>query len=58
MASPTVGPSPFTILKTPAGTPAASNTSAKRIAFSGAISVGFNTIVHPAAKAGATLQEI
>ena len=58
IASPTVGPSPLTILNTPAGTPAASITSAKRMAFSGAISVGFKTIVQPAAKAGATLHEI
>ena len=58
MASPTVIPSPLTILKTPGGTPASCITSVKSIALSGAISVGFNTIVQPAAKAGATLQEI
>ena len=58
MASPTVGPSPLTRLKTPAGTPASCITSANNIAFNGAISVGFRTMVHPAAIAGATLQEI
>ena len=58
IASPTVGPSPLTRLKTPAGTPASCSTSAKIMAFRGAISVGLRTIVHPAAKAGATLQEI
>ena len=58
IASPTVGPSPLTRLKTPAGTPASSIISANKIAFSGAISVGLRTIVHPAARAGATLQEI
>src|SRR5437773_9785542 len=57
-ASPTVGPSPLTRLNTPGGTPASSSTSAKRIAFSGAISDGFSTIVQPAASAGATLQVI
>src|SRR5262245_42965476 len=49
LACPTVGPSPLTRLKTPRGTPAACNTSAKMIAFSGAISLGFSTIVQPAA---------
>ena len=58
MAAPTVGPSPFTRLKTPAGTPASSSTSAKRMALNGATSEGFSTIVQPAAKAGATLQAI
>jgi hypothetical protein len=58
MAAPTVGPSPFARLKTPAGTPAASSTSAISTAFSGAISVGFSTIVQPAASAGATLHMI
>ena len=57
IAAPTVGPSPSTRLKTPAGMPAASKISASRCALSGAISLGFKTIVQPAAKAGATLQE-
>ena len=58
MAWPTVGPSPLTRLKTPFGTPAACRTSAKMIALSGAISLGFSTIVQPAASAGATLHMI
>ena len=58
MASPTVGPSPLTRLKTPGGTPASSRISAKIMASSGAISLGFSTMVQPAARAGATLQAI
>ena len=58
IASPTIGPSPLTKLNTPAGTPASSNISANKMAFKGAISDGFNTIVQPAARAGATLQVI
>ena len=58
IAAPTFGPSPFTRLKTPAGTPAAWRISAMMIALSGAISVGFSTIVQPAASAGATLHMI
>ena len=58
IASPTVGPSPLTRLNTPAGTPASSRISANKIAFKGAISDGFKTIVQPAARAGATLQVI
>ena len=58
IAWPTVGPSPFTRLNTPAGTPAACRISANRLALSGAISVGFSNIVQPAASAGATLQAI
>ena len=53
--SPSEGPAPFTRLKTPGGTPASSTASAKRIAESGAISLGFRTMVQPAASAGATL---
>jgi len=58
IACPTVGPSPLTRLNTPFGTPAACITSAKMIALSGAISLGFSTIVQPAAMAGATLHMI
>src|SRR6202167_4327773 len=58
IASPTVGPSPLTRLNTPAGTPASCITSAHSIAFIGAISDGFKTMVQPAAMAGATLQAI
>ena len=54
-AAPTVGPYPFTTLKTPFGTPALSNTSARSIAQYGEISLGFKTIVQPAARAADTL---
>ena len=57
-ASPTVGPSPLTRLNTPGGTPASCSTSANSIAFIGATSDGFSTMVQPAASAGATLQTI
>ena len=57
-AAPTVGPSPFTRLNTPGGTPAASRISANRSALSGDTSLGLSTIVQPAAIAGATLQTI
>ena len=51
-----VAPSPFTRLKTPAGNLASSIISANSIEESGAISDGFNIIVHPAAKAGITFK--
>src|SRR5262245_176860 len=57
-AVPTPAPSPFTRLKTPAGTPAASRISVKITALRGATSEGLRTIVQPAASAGATLQAI
>src|SRR5271156_4937209 len=57
-AVPTPGPSPFTRLNTPGGTPASCITSAKIIASIGAISDGFSTMVQPAAIAGHTLQVI
>src|SRR5690606_28105186 len=57
-ALPTPAPSPFTRLNTPAGTPALSITWANRQALSGASSLGFSTMVQPAARAGATLQAI
>ena len=53
--APTLTPSPLTRLNTPAGTPAASMISAKRIALSGATSDGLSTIVQPAASAGRDL---
>ena len=56
--APTLTPSPWTRLNTPAGTPASSRISAKTMAFKGATSDGFRTIVQPAARAGATLQAI
>ena len=58
IASPTVGPSPSTMLNTPLGRPASSRISAKTCALSGAVSLGFSTTVQPAASAGATLQAI
>ena len=57
-AWPTPGPSPCTRLNTPLGTPASCMTSAKIVPDSGAISLGFSTMVQPAASAGATLQVI
>lgn len=54
IASPTVGPSPLTMLKTPAGKPASSIISANTIDDIGAISDGFSTTVQPAASAGTT----
>src|ERR1022692_3392238 len=53
-AAPTVGPSPFTRLKTPGGTAASWSICANRYAERGAISLGLRTMVHPAASAGAT----
>ncbi len=58
MTWPTSGPVPLTRLKTPLGAPAACITSAKRMPLIGAISLGFSTMVQPAASAGATLQTI
>jgi hypothetical protein len=57
-ASPTTGPYPVTRLNTPAGRPTCSKISASTNALSGATSLGFNTTVHPAASAGATLAAI
>ncbi len=57
-AAPTPGPSPWTRLNTPAGTPAACMISAKICAENGATSDGFSTIVQPVASAGDTLQAI
>jgi hypothetical protein len=54
MASPVVGPRPGTVLKTPSGNPASLMRSHKTIAVKGVNSEGFMTIVHPAARAGAT----
>ena len=53
-ASPTTGPVPVTRLKTPRGSSISSRISARTNAVSGATSLGFRTIVHPAASAGAT----
>ena len=45
-------------LKTPAGKPASCIISANNIPESGAISEGFNIIVHPVANAGITFSAI
>ena len=58
IASPTTGPVPDTRLKTPAGSPTSSMISARMKALSGVTSLGFSTIVQPAARAGATLLAI
>ena len=58
MASPTTGPTPVTRLKTPAGRPTSSMTSARAKALRGATSLGLSTTVQPAARAGATLSTI
>ena len=56
--SPTTGPKPFTRLNTPAGRPASWMISAKIMALTGAISLGFKTTVQPAASAGAIFNVI
>ena len=53
---PTPAPSPLTMLNTPAGKPASSIISAKRMLDIGAISDGFSTIVQPAANAAPTFR--
>ena len=58
IASPTTGPIPVTRLKTPAGRPTDSITSARMKAFSGTTSLGFSTTVQPAASAGPILAVI
>ncbi len=57
-ASPMTEPRPVTRLKTPAGRPTSSITSASSIAFRGATWEGFRTTVQPAASAGATFAAI
>ena len=58
IAAPTPGPSPWTRLYTPAGTPAASMISVKIWPEYGATSDGLSTMVQPVASAGDTLQAI
>ncbi len=58
IASPTTGPRPLTRLNTPGGRPTSWKISASAYAASGATSLGLSTTVHPAARAGATLQTI
>ena len=57
-AEPVVGPSPCTMLKTPGGMPASSTTRANNAAHIGVTSLGFKTIVQPAARAANTLRAI
>ena len=54
--APVVGPSPGTMLTTPAGKPTSVASSASRSAESGVCGSGFSTTVHPAASAGASFQ--
>lgn len=54
--SPTSRPKPVTTLKTPAGTPACSTSSASSSVDAEENSDGFTTIVLPAASAGAIFQ--
>src|SRR5262245_14278353 len=54
-AVPTVGPSPYTRLNTPGGTPASCRISAMRRAECGVYSEGFKTTVQPQASAGMSL---
>ncbi len=46
------GSAAVTMLMTPSGTPASTNTSNTALAHNGVASAGFNTKVHPAARAG------
>ena len=54
--APAVPPGPVTTLRTPAGMPASSASSPRRIAVSGVYDAGFRIAVLPAASAGATFQ--
>ena len=58
MASPTVGPSPVTRLKSPAGRSSSSMISARMNEVSGVTSLGLTMTEQPAASAGATLAQI
>src|ERR1700689_1333203 len=53
--SPTCREAPLTVLNTPGGKPACSNSSASSMIDTGACSDGLATILHPAASAGASL---
>src|SRR5439155_27023156 len=57
-SSPTTEAEPGTTLKTPAGRPARSPSSASASAENGVALAGFSTIVQPAANAGPTLRGI
>ena len=58
MAAPATGPSPWTRLNTPAGTPASCSTSVNSVALSGANSDGLSTMVQPAVSAGMTFRKV
>ena len=55
-AAPTTSPRPVTTFSTPAGMPASSASSARRIVVSGVALAGFSTIEFPAASAGPIFQ--
>ena len=55
-AAPTTSPRPVTTLRTPAGIPASSASSARRIVVSGVAVAGLRTIEFPAASAGPIFQ--
>ena len=57
-AAPSTAPLPCTRFTTPGGTPASSISRVKATVLSGVTSLGFRTIVQPAASAGATFQDI
>src|SRR5690606_20270797 len=54
--SPTSGPSPWTMLSTPAGSPISAASAPSRVAVCGVTSEGLATTVLPAAGAGAIFQ--
>ncbi|MCY1556260.1 hypothetical protein D9M68_929970 [compost metagenome] len=56
-ASPVVRPSPCTMLKMPAGTPASMASSARRMTENGVISEGLSTTALPAASAAPTFHD-
>ena len=55
-AAPASSPMPWTMLKTPSGTPASAMISGSRLADSGVHSAGLSTTVQPAARLGASFQ--
>ena len=57
-AAPTSAPEPRTRLTTPAGTPASASRSTRIRVLRGVTSLGLSTTVLPAARAGATFQDI
>ena len=57
-AAPNVAPLPCTRFTTPGGTPASSSKRTNAMVESGVTSLGLATMVHPAARAGATFHDI